>query len=413
MNNTDKCSVSHNLRTRANSINNSAFVVGISPQYWAYTPLLVIDVLNLKLKDGINWLKPSLSNTRLSTPVSKCLLVGHIVYATERRGGSKLYILDDGTGVIDCVHWSNSNSSNILNPYYLPSLTDPLNDQGHQKSFSVGEPVRVFGKIECLASISKSPHAYRVRTNDRTQSNKFVVREIQVQMIERVQDYLVSEARHWVDSCEHIPSNLFACMDALGPQLNAQIENRINLPAADDTTSSWRVFGMSCSCRLSYMEDLLYCHCQCTPETLDPFYRFRDALLDKLLSMQTLITKELQFKYKEIRNNHLLQTMASNEVMVKKTTEKNKLIDKLFLKTFSALRCDGIIYLLNSNTDEYLLITRGKVLEPFIRSKIKNEMESFNATKNFFWCQGAPRFISKVHNERLLYIKRLMSLKKI
>lgn len=208
----------HRLRTSTTT--NSAFVVGISPQYWAYTPVSVIDVLNLKLKNGINWLESPLSNTRLSTPVSNCLLVGHIVYVAERRGGSKLYMLDDGTGVIDCVHWSN-NKNNSLNPYYLPSLTDPLDDQEHGKSLAVGEPVRVFGKIDCLASTSKTPLACKTRTEnskDKVQVKKFLIREIKIEMIERVQDYLVSEAHHWVDSCELIPSNLIPRMDAVGPQ---------------------------------------------------------------------------------------------------------------------------------------------------------------------------------------------------
>eukprot|EP00531_Pseudo-nitzschia_arenysensis_P019755 CAMPEP_0116123018 /NCGR_PEP_ID=MMETSP0329-20121206/4524_1 /TAXON_ID=697910 /ORGANISM="Pseudo-nitzschia arenysensis, Strain B593" /LENGTH=131 /DNA_ID=CAMNT_0003616905 /DNA_START=190 /DNA_END=582 /DNA_ORIENTATION=+ len=91
----------------------------------------VMDVHNLKLKDGIHWLerqrrrttnqeKSALANDSkdcLSTPVSKCLLVGHIVYAAERKGGSKVYILDDGTGMIDCVHWS----TDVEDPYHLPS----------------------------------------------------------------------------------------------------------------------------------------------------------------------------------------------------------------------------------------------------------------------------------------------------
>ena len=398
----------HRMGTNLNLNPESNFVAGVSPQYWAYTPMSVMDVLNLKLKDGINWLQPGLSNSELSTPVSKCLLVGHIVYAAERRGGSMVYILDDGTGLIDCVHWSNNNDNNTPDPYHLPSLTDPIDHQHHRGSFAVGEPVRVFGKIDCLASTPHTTMATYQGTpkkgNDDTSNNtKFVVREIQVRIMERVEDYLVSEAHHWIDSCRLNPVSLHSRLDSLGPQIRSQIQNRINLPATDDKSSSWRVFGTNCGCNLPYMEDLLYCHCQCKAEPLDPFYRFRDALLRWLLSKQSAITKRLEFKYKEIRNDPHLQAAALKEIFADKTIEKNELVDKLFLKTFRALRSDGIIYLLNSNTDNYVLITRKEVLEPFIKSRIGNNIES-----NFVSYERAPRFISRVHNERLLYIKRLL-----
>jgi len=111
-----------------------------------------------------------------------------------------------------------------------------------------------------------------------------------------------------------------------------------------------------------------------------------------------------------IKNNDNLQTLASREIIVEKhdREKKNTLIDRLFLKTFSALRNDGIVYLLNSSTDEYLLITRDKVLEPYIRSQIKNPNMRSSKTKTFVSYKNSPPYISRVHNERLLYIKRLI-----
>lgn len=354
-----------------------------------------MDVLNLRLKNGINWLQPSPSNEELSTPVSKCLLVGHIVYAAERRGGSMLYILDDGTGLIDCVHWTSDYSNSTEDPYHLPSLTD---DAEHNGSFSVGEPVRVFGKIECLASTSKTTE------NDNSSDRSVIVREIQVRIIERVEDYLMAESHHCMDSCHLGPLGLQSWLEKLGPKLRLQIQNRVNLPAANDETSSWRVFGINCSCNLPYMEDLLYCHCQCKAEPIDPCFRFRDALLSTLLSMQSKITKRLEFNYKEVRANHHLHTIALKEITSDKKMGKDEFIDKLFLKTFRALRSDGIIYLLNSNTDNYLLITRTEVLEPFVKSRTGDEI-----TQNFISFDRSPIFLSRIHNERLLYIKRLLS----
>eukprot|EP00537_Pseudo-nitzschia_pungens_P016015 CAMPEP_0172398958 /NCGR_PEP_ID=MMETSP1061-20121228/38597_1 /TAXON_ID=37318 /ORGANISM="Pseudo-nitzschia pungens, Strain cf. pungens" /LENGTH=86 /DNA_ID=CAMNT_0013131669 /DNA_START=26 /DNA_END=283 /DNA_ORIENTATION=+ len=61
------------------------FVVGISPQYWSYVPMSVADVLNLKLIDGINWMHSPPAEAEGVSPVSKCLLLGYVVHATERR----------------------------------------------------------------------------------------------------------------------------------------------------------------------------------------------------------------------------------------------------------------------------------------------------------------------------------------
>ena len=365
--------------------------------------MAVMDVLNLKLKDGINWLEPHRrnhserpndtkydnENCLLSTPVSKCLLVGHIVYASERKGGSKVYVLDDGTGVIDCVHWS----IDAEDPYHLPSLTASGEDNSKSKGFEVGEQVRIFGKIDCLAISSHNDQG--VNKN----SSNTVIREIQIRIIERVEDYLVSEAHHWMDFCRHTPTSLKTHVEKLGPEIGIQILNRVNLPSVDDVSNAWRVFGANCNCKLAYMEELLYCHCQCTAEPLDPFYRFRDALLQMLLFLQSKEAKKLEFNYKEIRGNTILQGVAMKEV-AGENQERN--VDRLFLKTFRALRIDGMIHLLDSNSDSYLLITRTWVLEPVIRAQSKSGGGSF------IQYEKVPRYISRVHNERLRYIQRLL-----
>ena len=60
-------------------------------------------------------------------PISKCSLVGAIVSAEIRSDGSRLYVLDDGTGLMDCVDWSCSYTTihgNRLqnNIFQIPSL---------------------------------------------------------------------------------------------------------------------------------------------------------------------------------------------------------------------------------------------------------------------------------------------------
>ena len=128
--------------------------------------------------------------------------------------------------------------------------------------------------------------------------------------------------------------------------------------------------------------------------------------------MQSQINKRLEFNYKEIRNDRQLRAMASKEIISEEETMDNVMIDKLFLKTFRALRIDGIIALLNSNTDDYLLITRKEVLEPIVNRQFKNVKKSPDTAQVFMNRETMPFYISKIHNQRLLYIKRLLDRQK-
>ena len=128
--------------------------------------------------------------------------------------------------------------------------------------------------------------------------------------------------------------------------------------------------------------------------------------------MQSQINKRLEFNYKEIRNDRQLRAMASKEIISEEETMDNVMIDKLFLRTFRALRIDGIIALLNSNTDDYLLITRKEVLEPIVNRQFKNVKKSPDTAQVFMNRETMPFYISKIHNQRLQYIKRFLDRQK-
>jgi hypothetical protein len=86
--------------------------------------------------------------------------------------------------------------------------------------------------------------------------------------------------------------------------------------------------------------------------------------------------------------------------------KKEVAIKQLLVGTFSALRRDGIVSLLNSTTDEYIFISRQGVLEPYIES-LENE---YSKGKNFINFEGGkrPKYLAKVPNERLFLVKRLL-----
>lgn len=351
--------------------------------------MTVMDVLNLGLQDGINCMKTPYSggNDHHSLkPVSKCLLVGFVVYANFRRDGTMAYVLDDGTGLIDCVHWSTGDMHDI---YHLPSL-DGCGAMRTQ--LSVGDMVRVFGKIECLAL-----------TRMNGGEKEVVIREVQASLIEPVLENMFAvEAQHW-RNCIRIPHDgPDSYLELLGQEIQSQVEDRTNLPAASDSNGLWRVFGTSCRCKLDYMENLLYCHCQAKIEPLDPANSFRDMLLRTLLTMETACSAMLVFTYKNVKCDAQIRAMAA-QVLQTSTSSSVAMVDKLFLNTFRALRHDGILHLLDNHRDEYLLISRDRVLEPFVRSQLVGSSQN---QKNYVDFNNAPPYLTRIHNDRLLFIKR-------
>ena len=150
------------------------------------------------------------------------------------------------------------------------------------------------------------------------------------------------------------------------------------------------------------MQSLLYCHCQARLEPLDADFKFRDGMLNTLLAMQSRNEKKLVFTYKQIKRDEGLKALAAKQVSGARSDVS---VERLFLNTFRALRLDGIIFLLDDRTDHYLLITRERVLEPFIREELRKEQPS--RSKNFVNIQAVP-YLSSVHRERLLYIKRCL-----
>jgi hypothetical protein len=380
------------------------FLVGIAPNFWAHVPMTVSGVNDLKLVNGIHcW---SSADCNQHVPISKCKLVGCIVNATIRSSDeSILYVLDDGTGLIDCLVWANNTENDI---FHLPSLVldDHPDKCESSKEIGLGDIVRVFGKVQCVT----------IQGEHDTKNEPFVIREIQASLVERI-DGPNEEARHWNACAEREESmardptqfNALGYLKLLGPQITAQVKARQHLPAMDDMLGEWRIFGTSCTCDLDYKAELLYCHCQAKVEPLDPQFVFRDALLDHLLGVQATHAKKLMFPYKGIKINPKLRAIASTLLSSNKKEDKQEskmkvLVDRILLNTFRALRYDGILYLANMNSDQYLLISRKWVLEPYVRRELEISRNG-GTSKNFINFEGAP-YLSQVHRDRLLYIKR-------
>jgi hypothetical protein len=234
------------------------FIAGIAPAFWSHIPLTISQINILSLIDGMHCLLLQGGNSDELLAVSKCSLVATIVSAERKSNGAVQYAVDDGTGVIDVMHW--------VDDFILPSL---LHDCNEQESMPIGTTVKIYARIECLALLN----------NENASSETLLVRGRHLQSFRCTRELhanrLVSirspneESTHWIASTKtpfHVSSSV-SVLQRLGPNISKQIADRDNLPSADDADGSWQVFGTKCLCRSPYKEKLL---CKCALITTSP-----------------------------------------------------------------------------------------------------------------------------------------------
>lgn len=318
------------------------FLVGLSPTYWCHVPLSVHQLHHLQLINGINCLREeqanynednsiniSSNNKNIATtgnhhlgqkmhqrqvktearliPVSRCQLVGCIVAVERRRGNngsgsSVTYVLDDGTGLVDCLHYATDSeayalpSLSSLSSSVLDTLLDEMACQGEPERshtnrdddgiLSVGTVVRVFGRISCLAILDSSDsnnNNGNSALSGLAQKNG-IIREVHASSVEPIATSLSSssaranpfsldaETRHWqrlshqsqkdpVQSQSPPPlfqqQQVFNAIDVLkrlGPDIQSQaLVQKASNPCGGDENDEKRsafqqLFGISCNC---------------------------------------------------------------------------------------------------------------------------------------------------------------------
>ena len=316
------------MMTEDTLVGTETFLLGLAPSFWAHVPMFIGQLVNdvILLENGVQCLPVNNSSTAGSNgngcrwiPVTKCQLVGHVI-AAERKGGACVqYVLDDGTGLIDCLYWDNNDEGGGA----LPALTLEGAAAAQQEAvFPIGELVKVHGKIQCCAAtptaVNTAAHATTSSIGNTTlqQQQNIVVREIHASLVQslsssrprsqhHISHSLDPEWQHWRDcmrlqqqqqkECTSI-TNAMDVLQLLGPHIRQQVADRTQLPSADDTVGAWRLFGTQCPCITQIggagsggpclKRDLLYCHCIATVEPMDPNYVYRDNLLWELLDLE-------------------------------------------------------------------------------------------------------------------------------
>ena len=385
-------------------------LAGVSTSYWSYTRMSVADVHELKNVDGLNCIIRHAPTIQFF-PVSKCTLVGMIVFAQEKQE-QICYILDDGTGFVDCVEWT-------ANPNSINTLPEILQGSEAKLKFGVGDRVRIFGTIQCV----RVSEMFREEELDGLVLEiSDCVYEIKVDKMQPLQpadsgstNDLNWEANHWVRGIQATKPatgnnrmglrNAINTLEWLGPTITEKVKNGENFPSH---RRRWRPPGVKCTCQLSYIRDLLYCHCNATVEPLDPNFEFRDALLNHLLRLERNHQKrqqqwknpqlDLRFQYSTVANHAELCEIAERVVLSNGNSELNG--PDLFRATFRALRQDGILSLLQEASDTYLLLSRKGVLEPFIHRRLLR-----NNKKR----RRSPCYLQDVSWDKLNYVESGLS----
>lgn len=448
-----------------------SFLVGISPSFWAHVPLAIVQIhqqLHRTESDGIFYLTTPLQNIdnknnsrslkKRMIPISKCRILGVIVCLERKSNGSIQFVLDDGTGLIDVLYYWDEDEEDAMYGTFtgLPTLTG--NPRNHNKNhcLRLGEFVQVYGKIQNAGENSTTSIFTRNDSRKETLNPRY--REIHATLVQPMQvsrratvqqqqqqqynhQCLDAESHYWLD-CIRTQQKLFTSLDVLkilGPQITQQVANRENLPSSTgdhhDSLGLWRLFGTRCRCHETIgdlQQHLLYCHCIATLEPIDSQLQYRDALLRKLLDMERSIRSPdnknessdgslpiLQFQYSEILNDPALQSFAAaviskgrsdtnnNRNPNSSSTTTNGQISHLLRRTFRALRKDGIVYLEDEHQDVYWLISRKRVLEPYVAQLLECRGNTI-AMQQFYG--EKPKFIDQIPPTRLQIVRRGMLL---
>ncbi len=155
-------------------------IIALSPAYHEYNPLLIHTLqFSLTLLNGVDCLlsgkqkhsdKPDTSDCDDSAstfsctknippkkqqevqilPLSKCEIVGVVQYCHYKSNGSLNLILDDGTGLCDCIGWIDED--NMMQEDEFGSSCLPR----------VGDLVRVRGSIRVLSKLDSDPERKRI-----------------------------------------------------------------------------------------------------------------------------------------------------------------------------------------------------------------------------------------------------------
>lgn len=431
-------------------------LIGLSPQYWSYTPLLIGDLIGLPLVNGIDCfaslatpderlsLDPEIGkqcneaqtnktgaknsggdHTQLEqssvpqqdrrdtqswnvVPLSRVLIRGIATAIDRRPFGCTMIVVDDGTGSIDCRYWDDSQSSGSISDLTHYGAKNTL----QCPRFAVGDSLEVMGKIKVLTAGTPSnpPNQSTIPLEARFGC----VREIHATSVclvveghSNMANQWSGEVLHWLkcmDFAQKCKQSMIRCGKDFLPLLGERIFSSIISDGIGDFSDLEKARGdennnnvlkrKCCQTQTRIRSAFFYCHCEATWEALDSRFRYRDALLNFLLDMEAQLqcttdscfpeaTEDcmdlfgaqpdtmpppLLFSFESMYKNEELATLASNEVASTNIPTAN--VQRLVRRIFAALTNDGILSLFDSEKDLYLLVSRNRVIGPYLEMSL-------------------------------------------
>ena len=369
-------------------------IIGLSPQYWTHTPLLIGDLVSLPLINGVDCFVAAscTSHDPLNCkllPLSKVILQGVITAIDRRPNGCVLLVLDDGTGFIDVRYWDDS---------YNNDVTDDLIGLKQQTNLSVGDYCEVLGKIKTMTAGTKSHCNISGLIDEDAPLDVRIdcIREVHASSVCSRNISSNGEVIHWL-KCLNFTKNVHQNKVKNGkdvlPLLNANIVSSIlsTENTALESESNNILERKCCQTPRRFRESLLYCHCEASLVTLDPSFRYRDALLNLLLDMEAEFQHwhdsankslmedcidligggiegtppPLLFSFQSIYKNEFLSSLARELVASTSVPEANA--RQLVQKTFRALTNDGLLSMFDLEADVYLFLSIERVIGPYLQ----------------------------------------------
>ena len=473
-------------------------VIGLSPQFWSNTPLLVGDLISLPLINGVDcFVSPADVNRteelihgadcegqtggfgtkkrkRMESeddaeqcdpkskkpredanligswnilPLSRVLLRGIATAIDRRPNGCTLIVLDDGTGAIDCRYWDDSDNCN--GAYNLPPLLpehEKINTR-RESCFAVGDSLEVMGRIKVMtAGNTNNDQCILSDQSSIPLEVRFgCVREVHATSVCLIDEGQSRMANKWNGEIVH----WLKCMK-FSQQCSLTNDSRIRngkniLPLLGDKISTSIASGRSdlfdnnnnnnnnnnvldrdcCQTPRRFRSSFFYCHCEATWETLDPSFCFRDALLNRLLDTEAQLQRSsdscfpsatedcmdlfglppdsmpppLLFTFKSVFKDKELLSISSE--IVAETTLPEVNAERLVRKVFAAMTRDGLMSLYDAGEDLYVLVSRNRVIEPFLRRSMGADWTGFGVDQPI----PPPFFMSSVPKKRIAAIK--------
>jgi hypothetical protein len=117
---------------------------------------------------------------------------------------------------------------------------------------------------------------------------------------------------------------------------------------------------------------------------------------------QSIENDQLHFQYRMIMSNSALREVAMQTIAKERNLAVS--LDRLFKQTFAALRKDGILSLLDDETDTYLFISRERVLEPYCKKLLQKSNGS--SLERRVLRDEQPAYLRNVTSARLQYVKK-------